>query len=656
MNELTTIPKLGPKTLEKLHRININTTHDLLYHFPHRYLDFSQSLRIADCQPNTNVTITGRIITFQNIYTRSHKNIQKALVSDSSGSINLIWFNQPYLSQTLAIGSVFSFAGEVSLFQNKKTIIAPIFGQYNTGKIIAIYPQTEGLTSNWFRKVIPTIPIDINENLPPAILKDFHLLTLSQSLIQIHTPENQKKLELARQRLSLAEILSLQSQSYLQKLALSQKTVFKTFQTSPEITKFIESLPFKLTSSQVSAWQEIYPDLLLPSPMNRLLQGDVGSGKTVIAILACLLAHYNKTISLIIAPTEVLAHQHFQTFKKLAPKIPLKLLTATAKIKSLKNNPIVVATHAAIYHQPLFDHQVGLLVVDEQHKFGVKQRNFLASSINPPHTLTMTATPIPRTISLTLLGNLNLTRLNESPQDRLKIKTFLVPKPKILSCYQWLADHIQKTKQQAFIVCPFIEPSETMETVKSAKKEFDYLQKEIFPHLKLGLIHGRVTSSERHRILGLFQKNKINILVTTPIIEVGIDFPNSTTIIIQSADRFGLAQLHQLRGRVGRGGDQSYCYFFSESTNEKTLDRLKFLENHHQGQKIAEFDLASRGPGELFSTIQHGFPSLKLANLSDYELIATGQKIITTLVKNYPKFNLKKLIIKSSKTVSEGTN
>ncbi len=459
-----------------------------MYHFPHRYIDFSQNLRISDCQPNTNATITGKIVTFQNIYTRSHKNIQKAVVSDSSGSIILIWFNQPYLSRTLITGSVFSFAGEVTIFQNKKTIITPVFGQHNTGKIIPIYPQTEGLTSNWFRKIIPSIPINIDENLPPIIIKNFNLLSLPQSLFQIHNPENQKKLELARQRLSLAEILSLQSQSYLQKQELSQKTVFKTFKSSSKISEFIKSLPFDLTPSQISAWQEIYQDLLLPSPMNRLLQGDVGSGKTVIAILACLLAHYNQTISLVIAPTEVLAQQHFQTFKKLVPKIPIKLLTATSKIKSIKNNPIIIATHAAIYHQNLFNHNIGLLIIDEQHKFGVKQRNFLASSINSPHTLTMTATPIPRTISLTFLGNLNLTRLNELPQNRLKIKTFLVPESKVIDCYQWLNRYIQQTKQQAFIVCPFIELSETMETVKSAKKEFEYLQKEVFPNLKLGLI------------------------------------------------------------------------------------------------------------------------------------------------------------------------
>ena len=535
-------------------------------------------------------------------------------------------------------------------------MIAPVFGLHNTGKIIPIYPQTAGLTSNWFRKIIPSVPINISDTLPPEILKKFNLLELSKSIFQIHQPQNQKILEMARHRLSLEEIVSLQTQSYLQKLELSQKTAFKIFKPSPQITKFIKSLPFKLTPSQISAWHEIYTDLTSPRPMNRLLQGDVGSGKTVVAILACLLAHYNKSTSLIIVPTEVLAQQHLQTFKKLAPKIPLEFLTASSKLKTLKNNPIVIATHAAIYQQHLFNQKIGLLIIDEQHKFGVKQRNFLSSPINPPHSLTMTATPIPRTISLTFLGNLDLTNINEPPKNRLPIKTFLVPQPKVASCYQWLSDHIQKTGQQAFLVCPFIEPSETMETVKSAKEEFEYLQHKVFPHLKLGLIHGKITQSERQKVLDQFAKNKINILVTTPIIEVGIDFPNATTIIIQSADRFGLAQLHQLRGRVGRGGNQSYCYLFSETTNEKTLNRLQFLEKNHSGQKIAEFDLASRGPGEIFSTIQHGFPSLKLANLSDFELVATGQKIITDLTKNYPDFDLKTLIIKNEANILETTN
>lgn len=605
---------------------------------------------IADCQPNTNVTITGRILSFQNIYTRTHKNIQKAVVSDKSGSINLIWFNQPYLSQTLITGSIFSFAGEVSLFQNKKTIIAPVFGQHNTGKIIAIYPQTSGLTSNWFRKVIPTIPVKLVDNLPDQILKKFDLIGLSEAITQIHNPKTKEMLELARRRLALDEILSIQTQSFLQRQAISQKTASKVFKPSPKIASFIKSLPFKLTSSQTSAWQEIYQDLVSTKPMNRLLQGDVGSGKTIVALLACILAHYNKSISLIIVPTEVLAQQHFQTIKKLAPEIEVGLLTAKSKLTSLKKFPIIVATHAAIFQKHLFSQKIGLLVIDEQHKFGVKQRNFLSVSDNPPHTLTMTATPIPRTISLTFLGNLDLTNINEPPKNRQKIKTFLVPKAKIDNCYQWLADHIRSTKQQAFIVCPFIEPSETLETVKSAKKEFDYLQKHVFPDLRLGLIHGKISQHDRQKTLSLFQEKKIDILVTTPIIEVGIDFPNATTIIIQSADRFGLAQLHQLRGRVGRGEDQSFCYLFSESPNDRAIQRLKFLESHHNGQKIAEFDMASRGPGEIFSTIQHGFPSLKIADISDYELIKTSQKIIESLIHYHPNFDLNKLVTHSSET------
>ena len=305
--------------------------------------------------------------------------------------------------------------------------------------------------------------------------------------------------------------------------------------------------------------------------------------------------------------------------------------------------PTTLSTHAAIYQKKQLENKIGLLIIDEQHKFGVKQRSFLSPSVNPPHTITMTATPIPRSISLTMLGNLNLSIIKKSPQHRLPIKTFLVPQSKKPACYQWIKEQIKEKKQQVFIVCPFIEVSETLSSVKSAKQEFANLSKNIFPQLKLDLIHGKTKSKDRKTIINNFKKNKTNILVTTPIIEVGIDIPNTTTIIIQSADRFGLAQLHQLRGRVGRGSQQSYCYFFTQSTNSKSQNRLKFLQNHHNGLAIAKYDLKTRGPGEVFSTLQHGFPSLKITTLSDTLIIKKGQLILKNIIQNHPKFNLKSL-------------
>jgi ATP-dependent DNA helicase RecG len=326
------------------------------------------------------------------------------------------------------------------------------------------------------------------------------------------------------------------------------------------------------------------------------------------------------------------------------------MLTASHKIKvkNIPKNSVVIATHAAIYQKEKIESNLGLLIIDEQHKFGVKQRSFLGNQLNLPHCLTMTATPIPRTIALTLLGNLDISTIDSLPKYRLPIKTFLVPPPKINDCYHWIQNQILTTGCQAFIVCPFIELSETMTSVKSAVNEFNQLVN-FFPKLKLSLLHGKMKSNQRQEIISDFQKNKTNILVTTPIIEVGVDIPNATITIIQSAERFGLSQLHQLRGRVGRGQAQSFCYLFTDSTTSKAHDRLKFLEKNTNGLKIAEYDLKIRGPGETFSIAQHGFPSLKLANFSDTQLISLGQKIITNLIKdNNLNFLTKDYSIKSN--------
>lgn len=656
MESLTQIPGVGTKTLEKLQKLNITKPQDLLYHFPYRYVDFSNITSIINAQENENITIKGQLLNFQNIFTRSHKNLQKAVVADKTGQINLLWFNQPYLSKNFKVGENYSFAGTISIFQGKKTMIAPVSGQYSTGKIIAIYPETSGLTSNWFRKTIqtflPQLLNEVKETLPSSIIKKHSLSDLKDSLYQIHCPQNSQKLETARYRLSLQEILSIQAQSWLIKkdwLTKSPKKILKNTKIfDQKIKKLISSLPFKLTDAQIKVWQETKLDITNDKKVtNRLIQGDVGSGKTIIALLACYLTYLNNSLSLFLAPTEILAQQHFATFQKFFKKlkVPIFLLTSSNKIKldDIPKNAIIIATHAAIYQKTAIQKDIALLIIDEQHKFGVKQRSFLGDLKNLPHCLTMTATPIPRTISLTLLGNLDISVIDTLPQNRLPIKTFLVQPQKISQCYSWIQNQILTTKCQAFIVCPFIDISETMQSVKSAKVEFEKL-KEIFPKLKLSLLHGKIKSKDREKIISDFQKNKTNILVTTPIIEVGVDIPNSTIMIIQSAERFGLSQLHQLRGRVGRGESQSYCYLFTESDQDKAQNRLKFMEKHSNGLKIAEYDLQIRGPGETFSTIQHGFPSLKLANFSDTQLISTSQKILSDLLK-IKTFNISSLTV-----------
>ncbi|MBP6989354.1 ATP-dependent DNA helicase RecG [Candidatus Shapirobacteria bacterium] len=640
------LPGLGPKTEIKLKKLGIESETELLYHFPHRYLDFSKITPISQLNFNESTTISGQIIHLENIYTRSGKTLQKIILSDSTGTIELIWFNQPFLVKNFKIGETWAFAGFPSLYKGKTTIFAPEYGQYHTGKIIPIYPETKGLTSRWFRKNISLnlskLISTTSELLPKSILTKYKLSSLDNSLAQIHFPKDQSELESARLRLSLDEILSLLARSYLERQSWASFTPKFTLKNYPT-TELINSLPFKLTPSQLQAWKEIRRDLISKTKvMNRLLSGDVGSGKTIIALLSSYLVSQNHHQSLILAPTEILAKQHYTTFKKFLPKVPLFLLTAKNKINSkLPNDAIIIATHAALFQKEKFIDSIALLVIDEQHKFGVKQRSFLGSQ-NPPHTLSMTATPIPRTISLTLLGNLDISTLSCPPKNRPLTKTFLVPNNKIPDCYSWLQQDIILRQTQAFIVCPFIEESESITSIKSAKKEFERLVK-LFPKLKLALIHGKTEPETRNKILDDFKHNKINILVTTPIIEVGIDYPNATTIIIESADRFGLSQLHQLRGRVGRGELQSYCYLFTESQNDPSLNRLKYLEKTIDGFKIADYDLKTRGPGESFSTLQHGFPSLKIANLSDLKLINLAKKIFQDLITKSLDFDLKKL-------------
>jgi len=643
---------IGPKTENKLQKLNIYNDQDILFHFPQRYVDFSKITLISKITQNQNCTIFGKIIFFENKYIRNGKSIQKISLEDKSGQISLVWFNQPFLSQIFKSGDTWAFAGTPTLYHHSPTMFSPEYGQYNTGKIIPIYGETKGLSSRWFRKNISLhfskLISPITDNLPQELLNKFKLMPLKEALKEVHLPKNQNTLNQSRFRLAFNEIISILATSRTQKKFWSQLKPKFILNTNPKIDlkieKLINSLPFTLTESQNHIWAEIKKDLLSDSQVsNRLLCGDVGSGKTILALLAAYFTHLNNLQSIILAPTEILAKQHFKTFSQYLPHVPIFLLTAHQKIKeNIPKNSIIIATHAVIFQKEKFTKNTALLIIDEQHKFGVKQRSFLNQK-SQPHTLSLTATPIPRTISLTFLGNLDISNLKEAPQNRLRVKTFLVPQNKISNCYQWLTEDIKHRHTQAFIVCPFIEESESATSIKSAIKEFEHL-KNIFPTLNLALIHGKTNIKTRNEILEKFQKNEINILVTTPIIEVGIDFPNSTTIIIQSADHFGLSQLHQLRGRVGRGDLQSYCYFFTESTNESSLKRLEFLTKTNDGFKIAEYDLKSRGPGEAFSTQQHGFPSLKIANISDLKLIEFSTVFLNELENKYPLFDLKNLI------------
>ncbi|HOZ80948.1 MAG TPA: ATP-dependent DNA helicase RecG [Candidatus Woesebacteria bacterium] len=642
---LSSLPKIGPASIKKLANLNITTSLDLLYHLPFRYLDFSKITTIDNLSENDFVTIQGQIIDFQNIYTRFGKNLQKAIIKDKTGVITAIWFNSPFLSKSLTIGQTISLAGQVNLYQHKFSLFTPYIGN-STGKIIPIYHETKGLSSSWFRNIFSLnllkLISSISDPLPVDIQKKYQLLSLPLALKNIHQPQNQSLLDQAINRLSLNEILSLQVTSKFIKEKQQASSVHRQLKS---VKLPLNSLPFSLTNSQHQVISEVLSDLVKSSPANRLIQGDVGSGKTVVALAAAYFVQKNRQLSILMAPTDILANQHYLTAQKLFPKLKISLLTSSHQ-DQIPQTGLLISTHAVIYHQKKLP-PVSLLIIDEQHKFGVLQRSFLNHQANPPHLLTMTATPIPRSIGLTVLKHLDLSYLDTIPQNRPIIKSFLVPPSKEKDCFQWLSNHLQTTKQQGFVVCPFIEESENLESVKAATTTYENL-KIVLPDLKIALIHGKTKTEDRQKILADFAKNKINLLVTTPIIEVGIDYPNATVMIIQSADRFGLAQLHQLRGRVGRSQLQSYCYFFSATKNQPAINRLKYLINHHSGLEIATYDLQTRGPGEIFSLIQHGFPSLKLASINQTNLISQADQLINDISLSCPNYDFHQLTANST--------
>jgi len=626
---------IGTAYEKRLKKLEIKTIYDLIYHFPFRYEDYSQFTLIAQSTFDQSVCLQGEILAIQNIYTKNRKHLTKAVVADSSGQIEVVWFNQPFLSKTLKAGYRVNLAGKTELFNHQKVLLSPEYEilkdkeTIHTGRIVPIYPETYGISSKWLRsRIAPLLKsaiLQIEDFLPQDILQKYELLALEKALCQIHFPENLTLAKKARERLAFDELFLLQLANLKRRLewqSFKLKTPFLINQD--DVLQFISSLPFNLTQAQKRCIKEILGDLEKPTPMNRLLEGDVGSGKTVVAACAVFIAFKNGFQSAFMAPTEILAEQHFNNLNQILGLLGMKIVLLTGSKKPKNKDPfdLVVGTHALISKKSSFEN-LSLVVIDEQHRFGVEQRALLSEKGNTPHVLTMTATPIPRTLALTLYGDLDLSVLDEMPEGRLKVKTFVVPPQKSAAAYVWIEKQIRESnfKQQAFVICPFIEESESMQTVKAATVEFEKLQKTIFPGLLLGLLHGKLKSKEKNATLERFRQQKNHILVATPVVEVGIDVPSATIIVVEGADRFGLAQLHQLRGRVGRGKIQSYCFLFSESRSYHTIKRLKAMETENSGIKLAEIDLRLRGPGEIFGAKQHGIPSLKVAALNDLELI-----------------------------------
>lgn len=653
----------------RLERLGIYTFEDLLYHIPSRYEDFSLIAPIATVQPGETVTLQGRVTDVKNSYLNKFKTLQKVRLDDGTGHIDITWFNQPFLTKTLTTGTTLSVAGKVGEFAKHPVLQSPeyeIIGEntesLHTGRLVPIYPETRGVSSKWLRRQIFAALFKLHgqltEYLPERILRNHAFPDIATAIEQIHFPKTLNEAEKARKRLAFNELFLLQLKGFTRRAAWKKQTVgnkFNIHDHSEQLNKLIKSLPFILTTAQERAVTDILHDLESEKPMNRLLQGDVGSGKTVVAAITMYEAFLNGYQSVLMAPTEILAEQHYKTISNLLEPFGIKvsLVTSSKKLQTDTRFDVLVGTHAVLSEKIVFT-KLGLVVIDEQQRFGVEQRGVIRQKGNNPHLLTMTATPIPRTIALTMYGDLDLSYLNEMPKGRQIIKTWLVPSEKREAAYDWIRQEIKNHDSQTFIICPFIEESENMVTVKAATKEYERLTKDVYPDLRLGMLHGRQKAKEKDAILSDFRAKKFAILVATPVVEVGIDIPNATVIVIEAAERFGLAQLHQLRGRVGRGDKQSYCLLFTEGKSEMTQKRLKAMETTHVGAELAELDLKLRGAGELYGTRQSGTQELKIADFSDTLLIEQARNEASKIfqdLKDYPKIE-NMLVANSSETIA----
>lgn len=636
-DSVSTLPFVGPNYERKLEKLGILTISDLLHHIPHRYLDFSKITNISDIKVGETVTAIGQITSIRNQNTKSGRLMQIGQISDETGKISIAWFSQPFLTRMLFPGVKIAVSGEVSWFAGKPAFFSPQYEKIeenhetvHTGKIVGVYPETAGLSSKWLKARIKYAldRIEIIDFLNKDTIKSKGLITFSDAIKKVHFPKSLEEAEKAKDRLAFNEFFDLLTTARERKNKLIKKKGLSLKFESKQIDKFINSLSFKLTDSQIKTSKEILLDLEQKVPMNRLLQGDVGSGKTVVSAIASFATFLSGYQTVLMAPTQILANQHYETLKSMFKdfKIRISLVTGSVVKEEVGISDIIVGTQALL--NKTFE-RVGLLIIDEQHKFGVKQVNFL-QKINP-HILTMTATPIPRTIAQTLFSDMELSIIDELPQNRQKIKTWLVPNDKRDGAYDWIKKQIKANHSQAFVICPLVEESEaeTLKSVKSVKKEYENLQK-VFPNLSIGLLHGKLKEKEKNEILLKFKNGETNILLSTPVVEVGIDIPNATIMLIEGADRFGLAQLHQLRGRVGRGQKESYCLLFTENDSEKAINRLTALTKTSSGFELAELDLKLRGAGDVLGTKQSGFGNLKIADWSQTEIIKLASETVSS--------------------------
>jgi ATP-dependent DNA helicase RecG len=645
--------------LKRLENLGIKTVRDFALFFPRTYTDSRNICKITEMKIDEINTIKAKVKTLHSQKTRARKTLTKALVEDNSGSIEVVWFNQPHITRLIPKGSTVILRGKLKTSMGRFTLSSPEYEiekkeQIHTARIVPIYHETEGISSKWLREklkpIIDAWSSEFEEYMPKEILEEHGLINLQEAIKTIHFPANKPEIIHARRRLSFDELFLIQFQALKKKWEWQKENVKEKIKIDSALVKsFVDSLPFELTEAQKTSAKEILKDLQKSCPMSRLVQGDVGSGKTVVAAIAILvMAKTGQQVS-IMAPTEILAKQHKETLDQFLNEfgIETKFISGSIKAKEKKEIiedlktgkcQVIIGTHALIQEKIKFKN-LGLAIVDEQHRFGVKQRAILKSH-GTPHLLTLTATPIPRTLAMTIYGDQDLSIIDEMPKGRKPIITRIVPEDKRRDAYKWIKEQIE-AGHQAFIVCPLIDESDVIE-VKAVNQEFNNISNNIFPEMKVGLLHGKLKQEEKDKIMEKFKNNETNILVSTSVIEVGIDVPNANIMIIEGSERFGLSQLHQFRGRVGRGDTQSYCLLFTNSTSFESQKRLYAMTKHTSGFKLSEIDMQLRGPGEIYGVKQSGIPDLKMASLTDSKMIAKARASAEKLIgedphlKNHP--------------------
>ncbi|MSR73694.1 MAG: ATP-dependent DNA helicase RecG [Candidatus Pacebacteria bacterium] len=678
--ELAHIQGINKRLQDGLKKLGLVTVRDLVLHLPHRYDDFSNAATTADIAVGQIATVRARVskIEMRRSFRRNMA-IVEAILEDHMGSVRAVWFNQPYIMRSLPVGTVGNFAGKATASQGALYLSNPVYEPAyaetkHTEGLVPVYPETKGMTSRGIRYLMhPILDAlkDVPECVPADVFKKLGLPSFLEALRILHMPESLEATEPAKKRVALEDIFLLQLTNLQAKMKLAQEPAHGVPWTDAERDALLAELPFTLTGSQRTSLDEILADTKRPHPMNRLLQGDVGSGKTVVIAVAALLAARHGFQTAILAPTETLARQHYRTLGKIFNRVVhdwslnFALMTSAecrasygegletdlpkARVASRIADghlKIVIGTHALIQKGVVFP-RLALVAVDEQHRFGVEQRAALTKRAGNvaaalPHFLSMSATPIPRTLSLTIFGDLDLSIIDELPSGRKPIITKIVAATDRPKAHAFIRQEIKKGRQ-AFVICPRIEESEDKDDataipnawsdVKAVTQEYEKLAKEIFPDLKVAMLHGKMKSAEKAKVMDDFAKNKTNILVATSVIEVGVDVPNAVIMAIEDADRFGLAQLYQFRGRVGRGEHQSACLLFTANKSAVSRERLKALVNAKNGFELAELDLAMRGPGEFLGRTQTGMPDIAMNALNNMELVKAAREAAAKVLK-----------------------